>query len=73
VPSQVVNVRDLAKVPADVITPAALADLGLVQSAGRPVKILGDGDAARAFVVQGCTVSKAARAKIEQAGGRIEA
>jgi large subunit ribosomal protein L15 len=73
VPSQVVNVRDLDKVSADVITPAALADLGLVQSAGRPVKILGDGDAARAFVVQGCAVSKAARAKIEQAGGRIEA
>lgn len=73
VPSQVVNVRDLDKVPGDLVTPAVLADLGLVQNPGRPVKILGDGDPARAFVVQGCAVSKAARAKIEQAGGRIEA
>jgi large subunit ribosomal protein L15 len=73
VPSQVVNVRDLDKVATDVVTPAVLADLGLVQSAGRPVKILGEGDPARAFVVQGCAVSQTARAKIEQAGGRIEA
>ena len=73
VPAQVVNVRDLDKVTTEVVTPAALADLGLVQSAGRPVKILAEGDAARAFVVQGCAVSKAAREKIERAGGRIEA
>ena len=73
VPAQVVNVRDLDKVTAEVVTPAVLADLGLVQSAGRPVKILAEGDAARAFVVQGCAVSKAAREKIERAGGRIEA
>ena len=73
VPAQVVNVRDLDKVTAEVVTPAVLADLGLVQSAGRPVKILAEGDAARAFVVQGCAVSKAAREKIERAGGRVEA
>ena len=73
VPAQVVNVRDLGKVEGETITPAVLADLGLVGSAGKPVKILGTGDAPRAFVVQGCLVSKAAQQKIEQAGGRIEA
>lgn len=72
-PAQAVNVRDLDKVKGDTVTPAVLADLGLVGSAGRPVKILGVGDVARAFVVQGCAASKTAREKIERAGGRIEA
>lgn len=73
VAAQVVNVRDLGKVQGEMVTPAVLADLGLVGSASHPVKILGTGEAPRAFVVQGCTVSKSARQKIEQAGGRIEA
>jgi large subunit ribosomal protein L15 len=73
VPAQAVNVRDLTKVEGETVTPAVLADLGLVGSAGRPVKILGVGDVSRAYVVQGCAVSKTAREKIEQAGGRIEA
>jgi large subunit ribosomal protein L15 len=73
VAAQVVNVRDLAKVQGEAVTPAILADLGLVGSASHPVKILGTGEAPRAFVVQGCTVSKSARQKLEQAGGRIEA
>jgi len=73
VAAQAVNVRDLAKVQGEAVTPAILADLGLVGSASHPVKILGTGEAPRAFVVQGCTVSKSARQKIEQAGGRIEA
>ena len=54
------------RVPAQVVN---VRDLDKVTA----VKILAEGDAARAFVVQGCAVSKAAREKIERAGGRIEA
>jgi large subunit ribosomal protein L15 len=63
----------LDRVKGDDVTPASLLAGGLVAAADRPVKILAGGDVTRAFVVRGCAVSKNARAKIEQAGGRIEA
>jgi large subunit ribosomal protein L15 len=72
VPNQAVNVQDLVKVSADEVTPATLVEAGLVGSADRPIKILGTGEATRAYIVKGCTASNTARAKIEQAGGRIE-
>ena len=72
VPSQAVNLRDLDRVPGETISPAMLVELGLVGKAADPIKILGTGEATRAFVIQGCAISKSARAKIEQAGGRIE-
>lgn len=70
---QVVNVRDLARVGGEEVTPATLATSSLVASASRPVKILGMGEVGRAVAVKGCQVSKTARQKIEAAGGRIEA
>ncbi len=54
-----------------VIDPAALAAHGLVRS-GRPVKVLGDGEVAKAITVSAHKFSKSARAKIEAAGGRCE-
>ena len=71
--AQVVNVRDLAKLPGEEVTPAALVAAGLVSKAEAPVKILAVGDVGRGYVVRDCAVSGGARAKIEQAGGRIEA
>ncbi len=73
IPSQVVNLKDLERLPGEDVTPAVLADSGLVGKATAPVKILGTGEVARAFVVKGCAASKTARAKIEKAGGRVEA
>ncbi|MBI4500919.1 MAG: 50S ribosomal protein L15 [Gemmatimonadetes bacterium] len=70
--SQVVNVRDLSEFKGDEVTPATLFEAGLVGRPDRPVKILGTGDASRAVVVRDCAVSASAKAKIEQAGGRIE-
>jgi large subunit ribosomal protein L15 len=67
-----VNVSALDRVAGDEITPVALAAAGLVGKPGDPVKILGRGEPARAFVVKGCKVSAGARTKIENAGGRIE-
>lgn len=73
VAAQVVNLKDLAKFTGEEVTPAALVAARLVGHPDRPVKILGTGDASRAFVVKGCAVSGSARQKIEAAGGRIEA
>jgi large subunit ribosomal protein L15 len=73
IPNQIVKLRDLDQVGVDEVTPASLLGSGLVRKADRPVKILAGGEVTRAFVVRGCAVSKNARERIEQAGGRIEA
>ena len=68
-----VNLRDLAKFPADSeVTPESLREMGVVRSARRPVKLLGDGDLSVALMVRTHRVSAAARAKIEAAGGTVE-
>ncbi len=72
VPAQVVNLRDLAKLPGADVAPAELLSRGLVSHATRPVKILAVGDVDKAYVVRGCSLSASARTKIERAGGRIE-
>ncbi len=72
VAAQVVNLRDLADLADETISPAVLMERGLVSRKNAPIKILAMGDATRAYVIQGCAVSKSAREKIEQAGGRIE-
>ena len=71
-PAQVVNLRDLARLAGEEVTPATLVAGGLASRAEDPVKILGTGDVTRAYVVRGCAISASARTKIEQAGGRIE-
>ena len=73
VTNQVVNLRDLGRISSDEVNPATLLASSLIAGAGKPVKILGFGAIDRAVVVRGCAVSKTARVKIEQAGGRIEA
>ncbi len=70
--AQVVNVRHLALLAGGAeVTPETLFGAGLVRRPDRPVKLLGMGTPARAFVVRGVAVSASARAKIEQAGGSI--
>ncbi len=68
----VVNVELLAKYYADgEVTPEGLYAHGLVRK-GRPVKVLARGEIDHALVVKAHAFSDAARAKIEQAGGRAE-
>lgn len=69
----VVNVSQLGGLPEEQseINPDVLALHGLVR-AGRPVKILGDGELSRAFTVVAHKFSKSAREKIEKAGGSCE-
>ncbi len=70
---QTVNLHQLQRVDGTEITPAALAAAHLVARPSDPVKLLGTGEAARAYTVSGVVCSAAARAKIEAAGGRVEA
>jgi len=68
-----VNLSRLAAVEGGEVTPETLAAAGLISGSGEAVKILGTGDAARAYTVRGIPVSASARAKIEAAGGTVEA
>ena len=57
------------------ITAAMLFDKGLVtKSEGKTpeVKILGTGDVTKKFIIERCTVSASAKAKIEKAGGSVK-
>ena len=53
------------------LTPELLAEHGLVR-AGRPLKVLGEGELGKALKVTAHRFSKSARAKIEAAGGSCE-
>ena len=67
---QVVNVRDLERFDDDV-TVEGLKRAGLIGSVRRPVKILGNGEVSRALAVSANAFSRAAREKIEAAGGSV--
>lgn len=68
-----VNLRDLDRLSGDEVSPASLTAAGIMRKATDPVKLLGHGEIARALVVKGVRASASARAKIEAAGGRVEA
>ncbi|MDX1566395.1 MAG: 50S ribosomal protein L15 [Longimicrobiales bacterium] len=68
---QVINVRTLAEVGSEEITPEALRAAGLIGTLHEPVKILGDGEVEGAFKVEAHAFSKSAREKIEAAGGSV--
>jgi large subunit ribosomal protein L15 len=72
VEAQVVNLVDLKKVSAAEVSPQTLYSAGLIGTPDSPVKVLGTGDADRAYIVRGVALSAPARAKIEAAGGTIE-
>lgn len=54
------------------VSPATLAEVGLVKDANRPVVVLGRGELKKALKVQTHRISKSAQAKIEAAGGSVE-
>jgi large subunit ribosomal protein L15 len=69
---EVVNVGDLARLDASVteVTPAVLAERGLVRRRAALVKVLGEGELTRALKVTASKFSGSAKAKIERAGGQ---
>ncbi|MBN1438712.1 MAG: 50S ribosomal protein L15 [Anaerolineales bacterium] len=71
---QEVNLDRLANLPAGAeVTPEFLAEQGLVSSAQKPVAVLGRGEIKAALTVRVHKVSGGAKAKIEAAGGKVEA
>jgi large subunit ribosomal protein L15 len=66
---QIVNLTELAKLEDSDIGPEELAARGLVRSAQRPVKILGQGSVGRAINVRAHAFSASAKEKIEADGG----
>ena len=69
---EVVNVERLAEIEEKEITPDVLRKAGVVSSKKTRVKVLGQGDLAKAVTVHAHKFSKSAQEKIEKAGGKIE-
>ncbi len=67
---QVVNLRDLEGFEGQV-TPESLKGAGLIGNLRRPVKVLGQGEVAKALKVEAHAFSKSAKEKIEAAGGSV--
>lgn len=69
-----VNVRELEAVYSanDVVDEASLRENGLIGKSDSRLKILADGDITKALTVKANKFSKAARSKIEKAGGTCE-
>jgi large subunit ribosomal protein L15 len=69
--TQPVNLRDLEQRFEDgaEVTPQSLKERGLATRRGVPVKVLGQGDLSKKLTVSAHGFSKAAREKIEGAGG----
>lgn len=70
---QVVNVGDLEKFAAnDVITMESLLSKNLISKKDQPVKLLGDGEIAKALTIEIHKASASAIAKVEGAGGKVK-
>ena len=67
-----VNLRHLASVTGDEISPETLMAAGILKNTSEPAKLLGHGEITRAVTVRGMPVSAAAKVKVEAAGGRVE-
>lgn len=68
----VVNLKALAALNLDQVTPEVLVGARLIKGSDRLVKVLGDGELGKPLVVQAHRFSKNAAEKIQAAGGRAE-
>ncbi len=70
---QVVNLESLSSIKnKDTIEPNDLMKHGLIRKATEPIKILGTGEISKPITVNAHAFSKAAKEKIEKAGGKTE-
>ncbi|HTS89147.1 MAG TPA: 50S ribosomal protein L15 [Gemmatimonadales bacterium] len=69
--AQPINLKDLVRLSATEVNPDTLLAAGLISKRDVPIKLLGTGEATRAYIVRGVALSGSARSKIEQAGGKI--
>ncbi len=71
---QIVNLKDLERIfdAGSTITPQLLFEKGLVRGGRRLIKVLGDGQLSKKFVIQADKFSKTAAENILQAGGEAQ-
>lgn len=69
---QIVNLTDLVKCKPGEVSFKELLDNGLIKHRKGPVKILGNGNIDKAYMVKASAFSKSAKEKIEAAGGKAE-
>lgn len=70
---EILNVKDLERfAPGTAVTPASLAEAGMVRVASAAVKILGEGSLSKTLTVSAHRFSKTAEEKIRAAGGTVE-
>ena len=67
--SQIVNLEAIESLGLDTVDAQILADNGLVRSALKPIKILGDGELKLKVNISASAFSEPAKDKIEKAGG----
>ena len=69
----IINIKDLNRFdPNSIIDINALREAGLVNRARGDIKLLGEGEISHPMVIKVDKISKAARVKIEAAGGKVE-
>ncbi|GAB4221539.1 MAG: 50S ribosomal protein L15 [Spirochaetota bacterium] len=68
---QIINIKDIARLGIQEVTPEVLYQKGLIKSQLLPVKLLANGDIASAVKVTVDAVSTSAKEKIEKAGGSV--
>jgi len=71
-PYQVLNLKDLARLKEETITPEIMEKSGLIRDKGKLIKILGEGEIKKPLTVQAHAFSKTASQKIQAAGGKPE-
>ncbi|MBI5731822.1 MAG: 50S ribosomal protein L15 [Candidatus Magasanikbacteria bacterium] len=71
--SVIVNLEKIEKFfsEGEKVNPQTLREKRIISSVGFSIKILGQGELSKKIEVEGCSVSAAAREKIEKAGGKI--
>ncbi len=67
--SQIVNLEAIESLGVGTVDPQILADNGLVRSALKPIKILGDGELKSKVTITASAFSASAKEQIEKAGG----
>ena len=66
---QIVNIDKISSLGLDQVDARILKEKGLIRSALKPVKILGNGDLNKKVHITATVFSKSAKQKIEEAGG----
>ncbi|MAZ44322.1 MAG: 50S ribosomal protein L15 [Legionellales bacterium] len=67
-----VRLGELNKMASDVVTLESLKEAGLIRKSTKDVKVMLKGELTKALTLKGIKISKAAKAAVEAAGGKVE-